>query len=165
VVSTRYSTVNMLRTIEDILHLEPMGLNDGLQPPMTDVFMHERKPWKYTPIVPDVLRTTQLPLPPATAANTLAETERIKAFARTAHDAAYWADRTRGLDFTRSDHANTNHFNRVLWAGLLGDAEPYPVVRSGRNLRVDRKRLLAKSTRKTRVLTAANQIADSHQSR
>jgi hypothetical protein len=100
VVSTRYSTVNMLRTIEDILHLKPMGLNDGLQPPMTDVFMRERKPWKYTTIVPEVLRTTQLPLPPATAANTLVETERINAFARAAHDAGYWGDRTRGLDFT-----------------------------------------------------------------
>jgi len=40
-----------LRTIEDILGLEPMGLNDGLQGPMTDVFSQELKPWKYKPIV------------------------------------------------------------------------------------------------------------------
>ena len=160
VVSTRYSTVNMLRTIEDILHLEPMGLNDGLQPPMTDVFTRERKPWKYTPIVPDVLRTTQLPLPPATAANTLVQTARIKAFARSAHDAGYWGERTRGLDFTRSDHADTTRFNRILWAGLRGDAEPYPVMRSGRNLRVGRKRFLAKSATRTGILTSVNQFKD-----
>jgi len=64
VVSTRYSTVNTLRTIEDILHLKPMGLNDGLEPPMTDVITRDAKPWQYTPIVPAVLRTTQLPLDP-----------------------------------------------------------------------------------------------------
>lgn len=153
VVSTRYSTVNMLRTIEDILHLKPMGLNDGLQPPMTDVFTHELKPWKYTSIVADVLRTTQLPLPPATAANRLAQTARVREFARPPHDAAYWGGRTRGLDFTRSDHADTARFNRVLWAGLKGEEVPYPMVRSGRNLRVHRQKLLSRS-RATRVLTA-----------
>jgi hypothetical protein len=77
-----------------------MGLNDGLQPPMTDVFTRELKSWEYTPIVPDVLRTTQLPLPPATVANTLVATARIKAFARAAHDATYWGEQTHGLDFS-----------------------------------------------------------------
>ncbi len=141
VVSTRYSTVNMLRTIEDILHLKPMGLNDGLQPPMTDVFTREARPWQYTPIVPAVLRTTQLPLPPATPANTLAETARIRAFEHPVHDAAYWSDRMRGLDFSRSDHANTPRLNRVLWAGLKGENVPYPAARNGRNLSTNRAQL------------------------
>jgi hypothetical protein len=72
----------MLRTIEDILGLEPMGLNDGLQRPMGDVFSQELLPWSYTPIVPDVLRNTRLPLPPATMANTLAKAKAVLAFAR-----------------------------------------------------------------------------------
>jgi hypothetical protein len=142
VVSTRYSTLNMVRTIEDILQLKPMGLNDGLQPPMTDVFTRDAKPWQYTPIVPAVLRTTKLPLPPATSANALAESTRIREFERPAHDAAYWGERMRGLDFSRSDHADTGRFNRVLWAGLKGEDVPYPAVRSGRNLRAKRKQLL-----------------------
>jgi hypothetical protein len=119
----------MLRTIEDILHLKPMGLNDGLQAPMTDVFSRERRTWTYHPIVPDILRTTQLPLPAPTADNTLVKTERIRAFALSSRDAAYWGDRTRGLDFTRSDHANTIRFNRVLWAGLRGEDAHYPASR------------------------------------
>ena len=38
VVSTRYSQVNALRTIEDILGTEHLNLNTAFQPPMTDVF-------------------------------------------------------------------------------------------------------------------------------
>jgi DNA-binding beta-propeller fold protein YncE len=159
VISTRYSTVNMLRTIEDILHLEPMGINDGLQAPMTNVFMMAAKPWHYTPIVPAVLRTTQLPLPPASQANTLAETARIKAFEHPVHDAAYWGQRMRGLDFSRSDHADTALYNRVLWAGLRGEGQPYPVVRSGRNLRANRQKLLAEATARRATLIAGSQTS------
>ena len=156
VISTRYSTINMLRTIEDILHLQPMGLNDSLQPPMTNVFTHERKPWVYHPIVPDILRTTHQPLPPATQSNTLVETDRIKAFLRPAHDAAYWGEQTRGLDFTRSDHADTGRFNRVLWAGLMGEGPPYPVTRSGRDLRSHRRELLAAAAARRRQLSVGD---------
>lgn len=147
VVSTRYSTVNMLRTIEDILGLEPMGLNDGLQRPMADVFSQELKPWSHTPIVPDVLRTTQLPLPPPTTANTLAKTKAVLAFARPPRDASYWGEKMAGFDFTRSDHLDTARFNRILWAGLKGEDTPYPTSRSGRDLRKNRKRLLAQAIR------------------
>src|SRR4029079_4115045 len=38
VVSTRYSQVNALRTIEDILGTEHMNLNTAFQRPMTEVF-------------------------------------------------------------------------------------------------------------------------------
>lgn len=147
VVSTRYSTLNMLRTIEGILHLRPMGLNDGLQRPMTDVFTHESRPWIYRSIVPGILRTTQLPLPPPTPDNTLATTARIRAFSRPAHEAAYWGQRTKGLDFTRSDHADTGRFNHILWEGLKGEDTPYPSARSGRNLRDHRRQLLAEAVK------------------
>jgi DNA-binding beta-propeller fold protein YncE len=145
VVSTRYSTVNMLRTIEDLLGLKPLGLNDGLQRPMTDVFTKQDLMWSYKPLVPDVLRTTQLPLPAATATNRVAQTPRVLAFARRAHDADYWGERMKGLDFTRSDHADTNRLNHVLWTGLKGEGVAYPTVRSGRNLRVNRRRVLAEA--------------------
>jgi DNA-binding beta-propeller fold protein YncE len=45
VVSTPYNTVSMLRTIEDVLGLEPMGLTDGLASPMADVFEDTLRPW------------------------------------------------------------------------------------------------------------------------
>jgi DNA-binding beta-propeller fold protein YncE len=143
VVSTRYTTVNMVRTIEDILGMEPMGLNDGLQRPMTDVFTRELKPWSYMPIVPDVLRTTQLPLPPRTSANTLRRTKSVVAFARPSRGGSYWGEKMQGLDFTRSDQADTARFNHILWIGLKGEDVPYPTTRSGLDLRKNRQRLLA----------------------
>jgi len=51
--------------------MEAMGLNDGLQPPMRDVFTRDLKSWDYKPIVPPVLRTTTLPLPPPSPDNQL----------------------------------------------------------------------------------------------
>jgi DNA-binding beta-propeller fold protein YncE len=147
VVSTRYSTVNMVRTIEDILGIEPLGLNDGLQRPMTDVFTKVNKPWSYSPVVPDVLRTTQLPLPPATAANRLRQTRIVRAFSRPPRDASYWGEKMEGLDFSRSDHLDPARFNRLLWAGLKGEDTPYPTTRSGSDLRRNRQRLLAETIR------------------
>jgi len=145
VISTRYSTVNMLRTIEDLLGMEPLGLNDGLQPPMSDVFTTELKKWDYTPIVPEVLRTTTLPLPPRNSANHLPA--RMLRKAHPAHDAAYWSARMRGFDFKRSDHLDAARFNRVLWEGLKGEDVPYPATRSGLDLSKNRKSLLANAHR------------------
>ena len=59
------------------------------------------------------MRTTQLPLPPATATNRVAQTPQVLAFARPPHDADYWGERMKGLDFTRSDHADTSRLNHV----------------------------------------------------
>jgi hypothetical protein len=84
-----------------------------------------------------------LPLPAATPANTLAETARIRMFERPVRNADYWGDRMRGLDFSRSDHADTARLNRVLWNGLKGEGMPYPSTRSGLDLRSNRKQLFA----------------------
>jgi hypothetical protein len=61
VVSSHYSNANMLRTIVDVLGVEPMELQVALAEPMTDVFDRRQKNWDYQPIVPEVLRTTELP--------------------------------------------------------------------------------------------------------
>jgi DNA-binding beta-propeller fold protein YncE len=141
VVSTRYTTVNMIRTMEDILGMQPLGLNDGLQGPMTEVFTRELKPWSYTPIVPQVLYTTTLPLPPPNSSNQLPAAKLRNTPAL--HDAAYWASKTKGFDFKHSDHLDVARFNRVLWEGMKGENVPYPTARSGRDLRANRDKLLA----------------------
>ncbi|MGK3868230.1 hypothetical protein ABI118_15635, partial [Enterococcus faecium] len=48
VVSTHYSTVNMVRTIEDVLGIDHLNLNDALQPPMTDVFDLTKPYWSFS---------------------------------------------------------------------------------------------------------------------
>ena len=49
VVSTHYSQVNVLRTIEDILGTQHINLNTAFQRPMADVFdTHSSGAWTYT---------------------------------------------------------------------------------------------------------------------
>lgn len=131
-----------LRTIEDLLGLESMGLTDGLAEPMAEVFDLTLRPWTYTVIVPEVLRTTQLPLPPRTAMHSLPSTTHAGAFAKPRRDAAYWEQVMAGQHFTVEDNLDEARFNRALWHGLLGEATPYPTVRDGRDWSRDRERML-----------------------
>jgi DNA-binding beta-propeller fold protein YncE len=141
VVSTRYSTVNMLATIEELLGMAPLSLNDGLQPPMSQVFTRDLQKWDYAPVVPEVLRTTTLPLP---AKNSPAKSSAGNS-GLPAHDGAYWASRMGGFNFKHSDRLPAN-FNHVLWEGMKGKDLPYPAIRSGADLRKNRKRLLTASS-------------------
>ena len=100
---------------------------------------HRPRPWTYTAIVPEVLRTTRCRCRPATAANSLPLTESVLAFAKPRGDAGYWAARDGGPEFRpREDALDTDAFNRALWRGLMGE-RPYPTVRHGRDLSADRE--------------------------
>jgi YVTN family beta-propeller protein len=115
IVSTRYSTVNMLRTIEDILGLDHLNLNDAYQPPMTDVFdITQTGSWTYTATASSLLYGTGLLplLPPTKAAAT-----------QPTHAAAWWAARTRGYDWSKEDRIPTEAYNKLLWEGLKGDEQ------------------------------------------
>jgi hypothetical protein len=142
VVSQHYGNPSMLRTIVDILKLEPMGLQVALADPMTDVFDRSQRSWTYTAVVPEVLRTTQLPLPTATAANSLPVSDRVGRFSKPRQTAGYWAKAMEGQNFNREDNLDTVKFNRVLWEGLMGSDVPYPAVRHGRDLSRKRDQLL-----------------------
>jgi DNA-binding beta-propeller fold protein YncE len=137
VVSEHYTTVSVLRTIEEILGIKALGLYDALQPPMTDVFSEKQAEWSYTARVPAVLRTTQLPLPPEKAGAKAADSGL-------GHDAEYWAAKTQGFDFSVEDRLDTEAFNRVLWEGLKGVEQPYPGEPGGEDLRKNRRELLLK---------------------
>jgi hypothetical protein len=122
VVSTRYATVNMLRTIEDILGLEHLNLHDGGALPMTDVFDLRQRKWTYQAQPSDLLRTsTQLPLPAKVAG-------AVRPM-RPTHDATWWAAQTAGFDFRKEDRNDDQKFNRILWKGLM-PGKAYPARRS-----------------------------------
>jgi DNA-binding beta-propeller fold protein YncE len=128
VVSTRYNTVSMLRTMEDVLGIDHLNLNDAYQRPMTDVFDLNQTGWSYSSLASPLLRTTE-------AAVLGMETLFAEGPAmRPTHDAAYWAEATRGFDWTAEDRVPADLFNQVLWEGLT-DGRPFPVVRSGLSLR------------------------------
>jgi hypothetical protein len=146
VVSQRYTTVSMLRTIEELLGIKPLGINDAFQQPMSEVFDLRQKEWTYMARVPAVLRRTRLPLPRARAVKTI---RTQQADPQPAHDAAYWAEKTQGFDFSEEDKLDTEAFNQVLWNGLKGD-QPYPNERDGRDLRKNRRKLLRSYAGKSR---------------
>lgn len=137
-VSTRYTTVNVLRTIESLLGLKPLGLNDGLALPMADLFDPAQTGWTYRASAADVLKTTALPIPadryaPGTAARQPCRTR----------SADWWAAAMQGQNFGTEDRLDSAAFNRALWQGLGRGAEP--VTRDGADLRTDRAALLAKT--------------------
>jgi hypothetical protein len=123
-----------VRTIEAVLGFQPMGLNDALAEPMAEVFDTTQADWSYDARVPTVLRSTALPLPPATTAEATCPIR--------ARSAGYWAAAMAGQNFAVEDRLDTRSFNLALWRGLKGSA-PYPVVRDGRDLRQGRDALLA----------------------
>jgi hypothetical protein len=140
-VSTPYTTVNFLRTIEDVLGLPPLGLHDGLAEPMSDVFDLTQTAWSYDAIVPNVLRSTQLPLD-APAPRRSERDAPADCFAASRHDAAWWERAMAGQDFTSEDRLDTPRFNAALWAGLRGEASAAP-DRPAADLRAGRDEMLA----------------------
>ncbi|HEX3423059.1 MAG TPA: bifunctional YncE family protein/alkaline phosphatase family protein [Sphingomicrobium sp.] len=130
-VSTRYTTINILRTIEAVLGLKPLNLNDALAMPMSDLFDPKRSNWSYRAEAADVLQTTQLPIPadrfvPRQSADSACPKRSSK----------WWSAAMKGQDFSKEDQLDTPRFNSALWQGL--GQGPEPAARDGRDLREDR---------------------------
>jgi hypothetical protein len=136
-VSTAYTTLDFLRTMEEVLGLPPMNLNDALATPMEDIFNPSPTDWSFIATPAAILYCTKLPLP-GPAQPCLNPTP----------NAAYWERVTRQFDFSDADRIDGGLFNRVLWKGLMGD-RPYPASPTGLDLRQNREKLLASSGRST----------------
>lgn len=108
-VSTRYTTVDMLRTIETVLGIAPANLFDRGARPMADLFDVAAGPeWNFRAEPAQILYSTKLPLPPRSSAS----------IPQPRHDAAWWVAATRGFDWSREDRNDAVAFNRVLASGL-----------------------------------------------
>jgi YVTN family beta-propeller protein len=120
-VSTRYSQTNVLRTIEDILGTEHINLNTYYARPMADIFdIHSSGKWNFNAVASTLLKLTTLGLDP----------NKVQFAAgpdlKPTHDAQYWADKTRGFDFSGEDRVPTELYNKILWEGLRGTPAPAP---------------------------------------
>ncbi len=123
IVSTHYSQVNVLRTIEDILGTEHLNLNTASQEPMTDVFdIDSPAAWSYAAVASTVLKTTTLD----GGSGSLGVPFALGGNVKPKHSAAYWASRTAAFDFSDADRVPTGRFNRVIWDGMMA-GRPYPV--------------------------------------
>ena len=137
VVSKRYTTVNAVRTIEDILGTDHLNINTATQRPLSDLFDLGQREWTYKAVPSAYLKGTQLPIPASEFAS-------YKRFPSPTHSARYWAEKTKGFDFSREDHLyDPEKYNRIVWKGLKGNI-PYPAAREGKDLRENRKTLLEK---------------------
>jgi len=122
VIGTRYSQVNVLRTIEDLLGTEHINLNTAFQRPMADVFDIEGSgSWSYDAVASTLLKNTALGVDQLDGGVPLAEGPTLQP----RHSAAYWARATRRFDFSEADQVPPDAFNRVLWKGLM-PGKPYP---------------------------------------
>lgn len=122
VVSTRYSTVDALRTMESVLGIAPLNLNDAHARAMLDLFDPAQTRWSYQAVVPGVLKQSLLGAELAQ----ISDHAMLSAPppARPHGDGAWWAAATRGFDFSAEDRMPAASFNRVLWQGLM--AAPLP---------------------------------------
>ncbi len=121
VVSTRYSQPSVLRTIEDIFGAEHLNLNTYYARPMADVFdITSSGKWTFHAVASTLLKSTTLGLDPNTTV--FAKGPDLKP----THDVQYWAEKTRGFDFSEEDRVPTELYNKILWEGLK--ATPAPVA-------------------------------------
>jgi len=124
VVSDAYSTVTMLRTIEEVLGLPPLSVHDAGVPPMTNAFNISQAGWTYSATPSMYLYGTSLPILNKFVINR----DHVP---QPTHDAAWWDAQTKGMDFSQADRIPTEKFNRILWKGLKGD-RPYPELKPGK---------------------------------
>jgi YVTN family beta-propeller protein len=151
-ISTNYNTVNVLRTIEDLLGIEHLNQSDANAAPMADVFTHTPDFTPYSAIVPGNLCTA--PVDPSLVPACKSSSARVGPKVPELHDAAWWAENLKAFDFHDADRIDAEAYNRVLWRGIMGDAA-YPTHRSGLDLRKNRTQLLKKwqaDKKKRRVL-------------
>jgi hypothetical protein len=105
------------------------------------VFDLSQTAWFYDAVVPEVLRSTQLPLEPPTQKKSKLGT-RNACFSTSRHDAAWWEAAMADQDFREEDRLDVDKFNAVLWAGLKGEGSVAP-ERPPADLRAGRREMLA----------------------
>jgi len=131
-ISTAYNTLDFVRTMEEVLGLQPLNLSDALATPMSDIFNMTPSAWSSTATPSSILYCTKLPLPvPSLPCS------------NPAPNAKYWAHVTKGMDFTDADRVDGGAFNRILWKGIMGN-KPYPHAFAGLNLSQNREQLLTR---------------------
>jgi DNA-binding beta-propeller fold protein YncE len=127
VVSTRYSQPNVLRTIEDILGTEHINLNTYYARPMADVFDRDSSTkWDFHAVASTLLQPL---LTKPIAMGGLGFDPNTVEFAagrklKPTHDSQYWAEKTRGFDFSAEDRVPPELYNKILWEGLKGKPAP-----------------------------------------
>ena len=127
IVHTNYNTTSMLRTIEDLLGVQPLGLQDATAEPMSDVFATKPNLQPYNAIVPgDLCRS---PVDPKLAPACFNPSARKSSAYRPLHAGAWWERQSQEnhLVWNAPDRNDPAVYNKLLWTGIMGD-KPYPAA-------------------------------------
>ncbi len=115
---TTYTTVNALRTVEDLLGIQPLSMYDANAVPMSTAFTTVATIRPYTVIVPGSLCAP--PVAPDLAPACSNPGVPKSAAVTQAHGGAWWAAMTAGMDFTHPDRVDPARFNALLEYGISG---------------------------------------------
>lgn len=139
-VTTNYNTVSMVRTMEDLLGIGYLGINDANAEPMSDAFTQTPNFTPYTAVVPGNLCAEPVysGLVPACEDPNVVKTAAIPSL----HNKQWWAKASKGFNFEVEDKLDPDAFNHMLWAGIKGDSVSYPAERNHADLRQNRAQLL-----------------------
>jgi DNA-binding beta-propeller fold protein YncE len=116
----------MLATIEDILRINHLGMNDANAAPMSEAFTRTPNMRPYDVIIPGVL--CRPPVHPDLVPECQHPNVRKTAPVRPLRTVAWWSANTRGWNWDIPDANNADAFNRLVWAATFG-AKPYPESR------------------------------------
>lgn len=120
VVSTYYSQINMVRTIENILGLPPMNQLDLTADPMTDCFTEK----------PDYA-------PYSVLENNIPLFKLNPSLGKLSGKQRYWAKKSLEQDLDDEDEINDDVFNRIIWHAVKGYDIPYPSLNNLKNNEAD----------------------------
>jgi DNA-binding beta-propeller fold protein YncE len=139
VINTFYNHPAMVRTIEDILGTDYLGMNDANAYSMDDAFTKYPNYQPYDAIIPGVLcqKPVHADLVPACFSPFAKKTQAVPMV----RGAKWWRIHGKSLVFKAPDTDDAAAMNRIVWAGTVGDA-PYPDTRSGEDLSLNRARVL-----------------------
>jgi hypothetical protein len=111
VVSTYYSQINMVRSMENILGIPPMNQLDEAAEPMSDCFGE----------TPDFT-------PYKAARNNIPLDELNPPLKGLTGKQLSWAEKSMEQDLDDYDRIDEDTFNRIIWHAMKGYDRPYPVL-------------------------------------
>jgi len=111
VVSTYYSQINMVRTMENILGIPPMNQLDHAAEPMSDCFQ------EIPDITPYKALQSNIPLDELNPPINELSGKKLS-----------WAKKSMEQDLDDYDRIDEDTFNRIIWHAVKGYDRPYPVV-------------------------------------
>lgn len=138
VVNTFYSTNNVNRTMEDLLGMDHLGLNDANAASMDDAFALQPDLQPYDVLIPGNLCAP--PVDPTLVPdcyNPQMQSRKTRAIP-SLRGKQWWGSHTKNLSFKKADQNDAGDFNRLLWKGVVGETVAFPEERSGIDLSENR---------------------------